>query len=433
MKPAGSMLKRALHNFGVVIRGRALAGLFSVAATGLMANALPAAEFGLIVLVHTYVMVIRGALNFRTFEAVVRFGIPLNDSGDIDGFRSLLRSTMLVDYSAGIFALLVGIAAAPLASSFLHWEPATMHWAMAYCLVILATANGTPNGILRVYDRFDALGIQYAVAPALRFISIGIAWWLEAPMEVFMVAWGSAFALGHFYMSVRGFVELRRHVSTRLWRGFSGADLTHRESDFWKFVGVVYWQTNIDLLPKHVSVLLAGGLLGPAAAGLFRLAREVSTILAQPALVLREVLFPDLTRSFHADDGGIHSIPVKTAIVAGAAGLVFVALSIVFGGSLLGIVGDEYIPAAPLLSLLLLAASFDLASASLRAAAYAMGRAATILKIHMVGIVTYLAAFFLLTPPLALLGPGLAAVLASLLAMGLTARLFQGLSAQASA
>jgi O-antigen/teichoic acid export membrane protein len=255
---------------------------------------------------------------------------------------------------------------------------------------------------------------------------------MDATMPVFIIAWGSAFALGHIYMSARGLLELRRNVDARLWQGFRRSDVTKRESDFWNFVGVVYWQTNIDLLPKHVSVLLAGGLLGPASAGLFRLAREVSTILAQPALVLREVLFPDLTRSFHADDGGLQSVPFKTAIIAGGAGLLVVALSIVFGGSLLSIVGTEYVPAAPLLSLLLLAAAFDLASASLRAAAYAMGRAATILKIHVWGIVTYLAAFFLLTPLLGLTGPGLAAILASLLAMGLTVRLVSGLAGQES-
>jgi O-antigen/teichoic acid export membrane protein len=416
----GSIFNRMLRNFGVVIRGRALAGIFSVIATGLMANALPAAEFGLVVLIHTYVMVIRGALNFRTFEAVVRFGIPLNDSGNTEGLRSLLRSTMLVDYSAALLATLVGIAAASLAGQFLHWEAGTVHWVMGYCLVILATANGTPNGILRVYNRFDALGVQYTVAPALRFISVGIAWLMDATMPVFIIAWGSAFALGHIYMSARGLLELRRNVDARLWQGFRRSDVTKRESDFWNFVGVVYWQTNIDLLPKHVSVLLAGGLLGPASAGLFRLAREVSTILAQPALVLREVLFPDLTRSFHADDGGLQSVPFKTAIIAGGAGLLVVALSIVFGGSLLSIVGTEYVPAAPLLSLLLLAA------------AYAMGRAATILKIHVWGIVTYLAAFFLLTPLLGLTGPGLAAILASLLAMGLTVRLVSGLAGQES-
>ena len=242
---------------------------------------------------------------------------------------------------------------------------------------------------------------------------------------------GAAFAAGHLYMVVRGLIELRKHMSGGLWEQFRLGELKERDSEFWKFIGVVYWQTGIDLLPKHVSVLLAGALLGPASAGLFRLAREFSTVLTQPAVALREVLFPDLTRSFHAEDGGIHSVSFKTAIIAGIAGLAFVVFSFIFGESLLGIVGEEYVPAAALLSLLLLAASFDLASAPLRAAAYAMGRAGTVLNIHIGGIVTYLSMFFLLTPLMGLAGPGLAAVLASLLALGLTARLIARMSAQA--
>jgi O-antigen/teichoic acid export membrane protein len=424
------VLKRVLKNFGVVIRGRGIAAVFSIGATGLMANALSATEFGLVILLHTYVMVVRGALNFRTFEAVVRYGIPLNDSGDRAGLRALLRATTLIDVSAAVFATIIGIAMAPLAGYFLHWD-ADMHaWAVAYSLVILSTANGTPNGILRIYDRFDALGVQFTIGPALRFIMVGAAWALDAPMPVFIIAWGSAFALGHLYMFVRGLAELRRHLSGGLWKEFRWREVREREIGFWKFVGVVYWQTNIDLLPKHVSVLLAGALLGPASAGLFRLAREFSTVLTQPAVTLREVLFPDLTRSFHAEDGGIRSVPFKTAVIAGSAGLVFVIFSMFFGDSLLGIIGEEYIPAASLLSLLLLSASFDLASAPLRAAAYAMGRAGRVLKIHIGGIVTYIATFFLLTPLIGLTGPGLAAVLASLLALSLTARLVAELSAR---
>jgi O-antigen/teichoic acid export membrane protein len=154
------MLNRVIRNFGVVIRGRGIAGVFSVLATGLMANALSATEFGLVVLLHTYIMVIRGALNFKTFEAVVRFGIPLNDSGDEAGFRALLRTTMLVDWVAAIVATLVGIMAASLAADLLDWEPVMVSWAAVYSLIILTTANGTSNGILRVYDRFDAIGVQ---------------------------------------------------------------------------------------------------------------------------------------------------------------------------------------------------------------------------------------------------------------------------------
>jgi len=419
------MLKRVLKNFGVVLRGRGIGAVFSVAATGLMANALSATEFGLVILLHTYIMVIRGVLNFRTFETIVRFGIPLGEAGDDSGLRSLLRSTMMIDMSAAVLAAILGIAAAPLAGQFLQWDSDMVTWATWYSLIMLATANGTPDGILRIYNRFDALGTQSIVGPALRFLMISIAWGLDAPMQVFIVAWGSAFAAGHIYMTLRGLKELKAHMDASLWSGFRWLEIRDRKREFWKFIGVVYWQTSIDLLPKHVSTLLAGALLGPAPAGLFRLAREFSAVLAQPAVLLREVLFPDLTRSFHARDEGFQTVPWKTAFIAGTAGLLFVILSLFIGRPILGFVGEDYVAAAPLLSLMLLAATFELAGASLRAAVYAMGKAALILRIHVIGIITYTVLFFVLTPATGLIGPGLAALSSSLLVFTLTALLIK--------
>ena len=145
---------------------------------------------------------------------------------------------------------------------------------------------------------------------------------------------------------------------------------------------------------------------------------------------LREVLFPDLTRSFHAEDGGIHSIPFKTALLAGLAGLTVVLFSVLLGDYLLGIIGKDYIPAAPLLSLLLLAATFDLTSAPLRAAAYAMGKAGSVLRIHIAGIISYVVLFYVITALTGLTGPGWAAILASLFALGMTAKLVAGISSR---
>jgi O-antigen/teichoic acid export membrane protein len=388
-----------------------------------MANALSVTEFGMVILLHTYIMVIRGALNFNTFEAIVRFGVPLNDSGDNTGLRKLFRSTIFVDLAAALLATVVAVMAVPLAGQLLHWDVEVISWAASYSLIILTTANGTPNGILRIYDRFDALAVQFTVGPALRFGLVLSLWALNAPKLMYIIAWGIAFSAGNIYLFFRGLIELRSHVKTGLWSDFRFSEVRNMGADFWKFIGVVYWQTNIDLLPKHVSVLLAGSLLGPASAGLFRLAREFSTILTQPAVMLREVLFPDLTRSFHAEDGAIGSVPYKTAMYAGTAGLLFVLVSLFIGETVLGFVGKDYVVAAPLLSLLLLAASFDLANAPLRAAAYAVGRAAAVLRIHILGIISYIVLFFVLTPITGLTGPGIAALLASLLALLLTTRL----------
>jgi len=417
------MSKRVLKNFGRVLRGRSIAGICAVAATGLMANALPVAQFGLVILFHTYIMALKGFLNFRTFESIVRFGIPLHDSGEENQLKSLLRSTMMLDFVSSGIATVVGIAAVPVLARLLHWDSQLSGWATVYCLVLLSTPINTSSGILRLYDRFDALGMLYTVGPAVRMVLVAVAWVSDAPMLTFLQAWGIAFCAGNIYTIVRGLTEVRGKFQTPLWEGFRWKESREHGSEFWRFIGVVYWQTNVDLLPKHLSTLLAGSLMGPAAAGLFRLAREISSVLTQPAVMLREVLFPDLTRAWHANQGSFGSLPFRTALIAGGIGLVFVALAQLAGGPILEMVGADYVPAKPLIVLFLIAASFDLASASMRAAAYAMGRASSLLRIHVLGIGTYVILFYILTRANGLMGSGLATIMASLVTFGLTVRL----------
>jgi O-antigen/teichoic acid export membrane protein len=193
-------LNRTLKNFGKVLRGRGIAAVCGVAATALMAHALPVEQFGLVVLLHTYIMVIKGFVNFRSFEAIVKFGIPFQESGDEGRLKALLRSTMLLDWSACLLAALIGVAAVPLVGKFLHWDAQLSGWASIYALILLTTAINTGSGILRLYDRFDALGIQYTVTPLIRVLLVAAAWLMDGSMLMFLLAWGVSFCIGNLYM-----------------------------------------------------------------------------------------------------------------------------------------------------------------------------------------------------------------------------------------
>jgi O-antigen/teichoic acid export membrane protein len=168
-------------------------------ALALMANTLAPTEFGLVVLLHTYVLAIRGFLNFRTFEAVVKYGVPLQANGDSDSFRKLLRITSSVDVTSGIVATLLGVGAAAITGKFLHWDEQMVVIAAFYSLTLMSTATGTPNGILRVYDRFDILGIWYTISPAIRFTGVLIAWFVDAKMLVFVGIWATAFVFENMW------------------------------------------------------------------------------------------------------------------------------------------------------------------------------------------------------------------------------------------
>ena len=410
--------QRIFKNFGVVLRGRGIAAVFNVVALALMANALTPVEFGLVVLLHTYVLAIRGFLNFRTFEAIVKYGVPLHESGDNDGLRKLLRITTSVDVMSSIVATLLGVFAASITGKFLHWDMQMVTIAAVYSLTMLTTAIGTPNGVLRLYDRFDVLGTWYTISPAIRFFGVVIAWFFDAKMLVFVGVWAAAFVFENCWIYLRGHREVHQHMSESIWRGFRPRELLETSPEFRHFLGVIYWQTNVDLLPKHLAVLLAGSLLGPAGAGMFRLANDFSTILSKPGLMLREVLFPDLSRMLHNKEAGFHELGIRAVKIAGAVGLLLVVLSIPLGAPILGVIGSDYTAAAPLLTLMLLAATFELAGSPLRAAAYALGGAGTVLRIYALSSFVYLGLFYVFALSFGLIGPGIAASIGGALTLG---------------
>jgi O-antigen/teichoic acid export membrane protein len=126
--------------------------------------------------------------------------------------------------------------------------------------------------------------------------------------------------------------------------------------------------------------------------------------------MIRQVILLDLTRNWHQGNDAFDIIAYRTAMLGGTLGLVFVGVSFFFGEQLLVILlGKAYVAAAPVLSLMLLAATFELAASPLRSAAYAIGLAKKVLHIYIASTLLYLLLFIILTTKLGLIGAGFAA------------------------
>ncbi len=411
-----SPMRRVLGNFGFLVRGRSVAAAMSFGATMLMARALGPAEFGMVVLIQAYALLMRGLLNFRSFESVIRYGVPAHDAGDTRTLRRLVKVCRRVDLRASLVATALALIVAPLIGPSLGMGRDDVILLTAYSLVLLTTGNNTSGGILRLFDQFDTMGRIMTIGPTIRFFGVVIAWWLDSPLPVFVAILAFAFVTENLYGLWRGQHEYRQRIG-RPPEGENISDANLAEfSGLRRFLWNNYWQSNMDLVRKHLSTLLAGYLLGPAEAGLLRLARELSSLLSKPAALIREVVFPDLTRSWHQGSAVFKLIAYRTALLGGGFGLLFVAAGYLFGDKLLGsLIGREFIAAAPVLTLMLLAATFDLTASSLRSAAYAIGSAGKVLRMYVVSAGIYMVLFVALTSWMGLIGAGVAACVAAAL------------------
>ena len=413
-------LRRVLQNFMVLASGRAAGGMLGFIATLLSARALGPEDFGVVALISAYVLLVRGFVNIKPFEAVVRYGVALADDQDYEGLARLLRGSFLLDCISALSGALIAVGVACMAGPLMGWSTTTTSTAMWYGLVLLGSGTATASGSLRIFDRFDALGRVQVLSSAWRLGGVVLVTELGlASIGSIAAVWASGQFVQYAATSWYGAQVVLARMPWRRLRGpFELNKLGHSHPGIWGFLNVLYWQATLDLVPKSLGTLYAGALLGPQGAAMFRIAREFANVVAKPALLVRQAIYPDLARLHHRRDAAFKQIIVSMAAMMGIPALALAIASLWLGAPLLNLtVGAGFVPAAGLLSWLIAAATLEMAASPLRPAGYALGNAKAMLGVQVLASLVFIAAFQTLTPHFGLNGPGIATVAMSLVTL----------------
>lgn len=336
---------KPFRSAGVLLIGRGAQGVFSLAAVALAARALGAQDFGALVLLHSFVLMVGEVAKFQSWQPVLRYGAPALEAGETARLQRILRFALLLDViSAGIGLAIVLLAIAPAAG--LVGIPADLHGtARLYGLsVIFFMLNSSANGALRLCDRFDLVSAQSAIAPLIRTVGAGVLYLTGGGLVAFLAVWFAATAAGRLYLLGAAWYELgRRGLTDGFWRSMRGS--WRPEPGIWHFSFATNLSTALGAVQQHLGVLAVGWLLGPAAAGLFRVARQFANVLTKPThKLLVPSIYPELARlTARGKTRARTKMVVRTALIAGAAAVVVFAVLAAFGKALIGlVVGTEF-------------------------------------------------------------------------------------------
>lgn len=420
-------LGRVFKNFGLLLSGRGVAGIISLGTLALMGHGLTPEQFGTVVLVQTFAMTARGLVTIQPWAAVIHFGANALQRGDEDEFKRLVAYTGLIDLVGGIGAAILGILVASTVAEALHWDPDIVLFAQIYSSALVVAIEATPKGVLRLFDRYDLLSLQGIIRPILRLIAVTIAFLSDADIFGYLVAFYLTNLAHYLSLVLIARYEMAKRMTGSLFVGIHPAQVHRDCPSLWRYMLTVYWQKLLDLMQRRVATLLAGVLFGTAAAGLYKVAWDLSNVLAKPVLMLRQSILPDLARLWHDQDHAFRRLTFRSGLIAGSLSAVIFAVIVAVGGALIEVImGAAYVDAAPLLMLLVLAGTIDLYGFALRPAGYAMGRPGVIVAINTVAMLIYGGLFFGLNSRFGLLAPGLASVTAALISLfSLTVAVFR--------
>ena len=416
---------RILANTGWLLGGKGVGAVLSLAYLAIVTRTLGVADFGRFALVLSAANVIKTLVSFDSWQIVVRYGQPHLASGDGDALNRVLRFCILIDLGSalagGLIAAFIILAFGPLMelSAGMGWQT----W--IFCMVMMITIRSSPTGVLRLFDRFDSGAFAETMIPVGRMIGAGLAWVLMPDITGFLIAWGAAellCAISYWWLALR--VGGKRLGS---WRAGRALDARGENPGIVGFLTATNLQTTLSSVGQQVAVLVVGLFVGPAGAGLYRLANQLANSLTKISSLLSRSIFVELSRT-HSSHGheALGTLFRRTSRLALVAGAVIIALILTIGHPLLGLIaGKAFLPAYPLLLLLGIATCIDLVGVSYRPLLMATDRASLSLRITLVSTGLLLGMQAALLPIYGTVGAAsanIAASIAGFAMMGLASR-----------
>lgn len=345
------LLGRLFKNAGVLFCGNMVASMLGLASLALTARALGVEQFGILVLITTYAVVVDRLVNFQSWQALIKYGAESLEKKNYEDFRSLVKFGFILDATSAVLGTIIAVCAAWFFGQWRGWDEHLIIMVCLYSLTILFHIRGTPTAILRLYGRFSRIACQNIIAYSLLLLGVSIAFVLGAGLWLFLLAWAMADILGKLVIIYFGFVELARQEIVNVFSS-SIKNIRQKFNGIWGFV----WATNINSSLRssirEVDILIIGVLLGPAGAGLFKIVKSAALILGKIADPLYEAIYPETARLI---TGGRYvqfkSYALRASIISGGAALLFLAGAAISGEWVIMVVlGNEYLDAyAPML------------------------------------------------------------------------------------
>jgi O-antigen/teichoic acid export membrane protein len=405
-----------LKNTSYLAISRVIAAVCSLATLALVTHALVRLYgdkhgvllFGILILITSYAKAASGLAKFQSWQLVVRYGGHGVAHDDPEDFKTVTGFAFALDVVSGIGGMILAVIILPFIASWVGISREYLWLAMLYCTVLPTMGAATPNGVLRVMDRFDLISWSGIVTPIARAILAAIAFASHASFPVYVGIWYVTDLGGDLYTWYLGWREMRRHG---LLKGIIPTLRPTTLPGAWKFAINVNLAASVQTVWGPVARLVVGGLLGPAGAALFRIASSLADSAQKPADLLGRAFYPEIVRMDLSSKKPWKLMIRGTALVSAVA-LLAILLLLLGGKPLVALLfGKAFTGAYTPLVILMLIPFLGIFSFPLTPMLYALGRSDGPLKAKVLGSVIFFAAIAPLSWAFDIVGAAVALVL----------------------
>jgi len=387
-----SPMRRILANTAWLLGGKGFGALCGLAYLAILTRSLGLKDFGHFSLIFGTALALQGITGVQSWRTVVRYGAEHVHAGAWDRFGRLGMMCGIFDVLGAVAGCLIAFVMIYGFREALDLNPHYVDTAFWFCCGMVWALVSAPTGIVRALHRFDAAVYVEATVPIGRLVA-AVAIWLTGPsVGRFLVAWvviDLIEAAAYWATARRLCPQAVRLSYLGQWR-----QALAENPGLVRFFLFSHVTVTLDSVIRFGPLLAVGGLVGTKAAGLYRLASQITQALGKLSMLLTRVVYAEVSHArVAAEAHAFRKLAVQTSLIAAGGGAVIVTIALLFGGPVLALLGgEEFRRGATILAPLAIAASLELASVAFEPVLHATSRPGQALLARVITAVTLIGA-----------------------------------------
>jgi O-antigen/teichoic acid export membrane protein len=354
------LLSRVLRNSSYLFASNAIGAVLSI----ITANLLGVTGFGVLGVMTSVVASINRLFSFRMGDVVVKYMGEALARSEPKHAAALVKAAMLVEALTSMAAFGFLALVAPFIATFIVEDPTATPLLLLYGVSIIANiVTETSTGVLQVTNHYRSQALINLLQSILVAGLVAAAAFNKGGLV--SVLW--AYLIGKIILGLGPTLLAFYWLPQVLGRGWIYAPMAMLppRRELARFAISTNFSGTINLIARDSEVFWAGVFFSPTVAGYFKTALAIITLVVMPINPLISTTYPEITRAYASRAWDrLRSLLQRITTVAAAwtftvaLGLLLFGRQILFqpwtfAGNTFQIYREEFLPALPVLMILL--------------------------------------------------------------------------------
>lgn len=303
-----NFFRTLMKNTATVLSGSMGGSLIGLLSFAIIVRHLGLNNYGMFVVLQTYIGIFDTLFNFQSWEAIIKFGSHSLVKNDRQKLKCYIKLGSIFDLSSALIGGLLALIFVTYIGGFLKWSDTQIFIAKVYSFAIFFNLTGTPRGVLRLFGKFKTIAFHRIIGSFTKLVLVILGYLLDLKFTQFCILLIIAEVLDYLIL-ITFYLFVLREQKIASWYLSKVEDV----GPFFKFGFWTNLSSMVSMPLVYLDKILIARFLSYDAVSVYKLLGQFAFIIRKILISIYSALYPELAKKI-ADNKAKESFKISAKL-----------------------------------------------------------------------------------------------------------------------